>query len=415
MDLAERKSIEPLLDGLQEFKSSRRKWAPTTCVVASSDEDRLCRNLSASPGALMVRRVLEHIGCDEDLPFRWKLDHKLVQNLILSEYIPGMLPETTGLVRGSTQAGHMPVATYFKGLWRNGFVIKSSRGSTSERAAVLESGETMLETSPQATILLESGDTKREAVPLATVLNLYDGTPESELFIIQEKIQTIREFKVHTIGRSVIRTLTFCTFGASPTKPRAEEQAHVESFVEEALEKLPDGLCDNLLCAWDIGINASRGHYIFEINYAGNYPRCRSGIQCNGSPYNDQLDVRSNHPLCRPGFQCSGMLQQYHRNIAYFLAFVSEEYKVTFEFAHTLTPMTSLQASWAVQIKGVKRWARLLRVCNEILELWRDTNLIDPLDNLSLRETIYANRSGLSDRVYMEYVDWLRKLTDEIR
>src|SRR5258708_27761143 len=119
---------------------------------------------------------------------------------------------------------------------------------------------------------------------------------------------------------------------------------------------------------------------------------CRLGVQCDGSPYIQKLDITQNHPLCRPGFQCSGMLQD-SRNAACLISFVSEAYKVTFEFADTsTTAVTPLQARWAAQMQSVKRWTHLLRASNAIFDLWHETNTIDSVDGTSLRQLVYSNK-----------------------
>lgn len=410
MDITE-DYIRPIRSGLHQFISPSKPPIQAKCVITTTDADRLSKNLSDCPGALMVRRVLEHLQYDENLPFRWKMDHKLIQYLVLANYIPELLPKTTGLIYAYHQANEKPLKQYLTEMWQGGFVVKCSRGSNSERTAVLESSATMLN-SPHATVLMKTG---LPPVPLDRVFTLYDGNPESEAFVVQEKIDFNREFRVHTFDRSIIPSLTVCGFGGTALgRARRDEQVYVETVVEDALKRLPDGLCSNLLSGWDVGMDASGRVHIFEINYTGNFPPCRAGLQCDGSSYDAQLSIRENHPVCRPGFQCSGILHKYHRNIAAFLAYISKTYGTRFEFDDALTPTSALQKSWVTQIEGVKRWTSLLDICGDVAELWQGTNTVCASRDESLRQSVYGNRSEVSDAIYVEFIDSLRRVTDGI-
>src|SRR5579872_753497 len=50
-------------------------------------------------GVVPVRHLFRLFGFDEHHPFQWRLEHKLVQALILEHFCPGAMPATRGLVR----------------------------------------------------------------------------------------------------------------------------------------------------------------------------------------------------------------------------------------------------------------------------------------------------------------------------
>ncbi len=396
-DLTEQNQLQSLLSKMERFQAAPMNTEPTVCSLCPLDVARLTTDLSASMGALLVRRVLEHLAFDEHLPFRWRLDHKLIQTLMLARYLPDLVPACIGLERATLNAGSHSVSAYLRSIWPSGFVVKRTRGYASARSAVLESGST-----PDGPV-----------VPVGFA-GAYDGSLESESFVAQKKIDTVREYRIHTIHRLVLPSLTFATFGTTGSLLNPAERVQVENTVLDALRRLPDGLCSNSICGWDIGISRDGFHYIFEINYSGHYPACKVLHQCNGEPYDDKLSLLGNHPVCAPGFQCSGMLQN-ERSSALLLRFVADTYHVSFVFNHSSSSVTSEEAQWIAQLKGAERWFRLSRVLEEMYQLWSEADVADAVGEISLRERISLNGGEWTDRLYINHLRWLKTVADEIR
>jgi hypothetical protein len=373
---AEVLSVRRILDDLRCYKRTGQQSLHTTCVFTPSDAHRLGDNLRDGLSCLMIRRVIEHLAENENLPFRWMLDHKLILNLILHEFLPALTPLTIGLARAYLDAGSVPLADYLDTLFPSGYVVKSCRGAGSKRQDVLQSAATTL-----------------PMISREDVLNAYTGKPESELFLVQAKIVTKREYRIHTIGRSIIPTLTRRTFGPRNEAISVVERMDIEQFTRQAFRFLPDGLCSDLVCGWDIGVDYYYQFHIFEINFSGN------------------------HPVFRPGFQCSNYFQSRDQgplNIAGLLHFVSEMYNVRFEFELT-SPVGELETKMFEQIYRVSRWTRLFQVADEVFDLWKDSDTCALVGDTSLQSLIRENRAGNLDRKYVNCLEVLMKITEELR
>ena len=326
--------------------------------------------------AFLVRRVLEHLQMDESLPFFFRVDHKLVQSVLLQYFAPSASLRIMGLAEAMKHSGHNSVPDYLQELFPNGFVVKDAYGYNSGRNTVLESAGTV-----------------QERIEYAA--SHYYGSADTELWFAQERFCAVREYRVHTLGKDVIPSLTYRTYGSVSKLGEIERDA-VGSFVNSVIISLPSPLIAASLCGWDIGVDSTGNFKIFEINYTGL------------------------HPFHEPGFHCTAYLQGYidaSLNQARLIHFVQQRYNVTFEIvvSPTNNPVETDAASFLYQVKG---WLQLMTITDTIDSLWQSSykdahsfncvhGVIEPL-----RGVIFANAAGPTERRYCEYLDWLRKLTE---
>src|SRR5437764_714794 len=90
------------------FQVPRKTRTPNAFATFSAGEaldliDGLYRSATAKPGwnghlrYLPARHLYRILAFDETHPFRWRLEHKLVQALVLDHFCPGSVPVTCGL------------------------------------------------------------------------------------------------------------------------------------------------------------------------------------------------------------------------------------------------------------------------------------------------------------------------------
>src|SRR5579859_7933056 len=56
----------------------------------------LLNGLGGGTRAVLVRQFLQALGLDEHSHVDWRMEHKLVQALVLNTYLPGLVPVTRG-------------------------------------------------------------------------------------------------------------------------------------------------------------------------------------------------------------------------------------------------------------------------------------------------------------------------------
>ena len=370
--------IDSIVQSLECYEG-RESTIDHVCRLSPADAPRLLKDMRAYDRSFIVRRVLEHLQMDESLAFRFRVDHKLIQGMLLQTFAPSASLAVMGLAEAIRQAPDDDVDAFLMDHFPQGYVIKDTYGYNSGRAAVLDS---------RASLPLREHEAR----------NHYHAKAEEELFFVQERFEAIREYRVHSLGRDVIPTLTYRTEGSVTLMGELERRA-ANSFVLEMLRSLPAGLVEQSLCAWDIGLSLDNRFKIFEINYTGV------------------------HPVYEKGFHCSGNLQSYldgTLNMARLLHFVQHRYNTSFMLAVEPTN-NPLEADAASTIYGVDRWLQLLEITDGILSLWNDSyNASHSVNDVfgqidSIRGLVYTNAGGPMERRYCEYLDWLKRMTDDLR
>jgi hypothetical protein len=218
----------------------------------------LAEGLPGNRRALPVRQLLRALGFDEARHLQWRVEHKLVQALILRSWAPDLVPVTCGL--GSLARVHGPrgVRQFLDDDFRDGYILKAALGDSSGESEI-----------PDYDVLgaLESG----EAPPACRITD--------ETFVAQQRIAIAMEYRVHSLEDDVVEDLTFRRYdgGSIPG-----ERDGPNAFVTSVLRRLPDGLVGGSLLAWDIASQPSGEYKIVEVNFSGFHPVFKRGFHCSG-------------------------------------------------------------------------------------------------------------------------------------
>jgi len=210
--------------------------------------------------ALPIRQLSAALGFDENRVFAWRLDHKLVQALILNHYVPGAVPVTCGFRRFAGNDRGEAVAARAAAAFDGKYVIKAVLGHS-------------------------SGEQGRFDIPPAIfgeTAHFNGGGPVpigEEPFILQERIPIEKEYRVHSIENDVVEDMTFHRFG---TGNIPGERDLPNAFVQNLLDRLPAGIVNGSLLGWDIAVTAAGEFRVIEVNFSGNHPVHLSGFHCSG-------------------------------------------------------------------------------------------------------------------------------------
>lgn len=372
-------SVRSIIDAITDYTPKSTPTPSDVCHCSPSDACRLLKDMRALDPAFVVRRVLEHLQIDESSPFQFRVDHKLIQGILLERFVPTSALRVIGLADATTKAGRGSVNSFLEMKFPLGFVVKNVYGYASGRNVVLNSHKSL-------------------EAHTEVALGEYRGQADTELYFVQERFTTVREYRVHSIREAVIPTLTFCTYGSQNAMGELERST-VNAFVASTIKAMPQALVEDSLCGWDIGVCESGEYKVFEINYSGL------------------------HPVFEPGFHCSGYWQgetDGTLNIARLLHFVTHSSGVNFSIS--LSPaFNPLEADAASVLYQVERWLWLLTMADKVYEMWRgsyqETHSVNDTNGRieSIRSLIYANAAGPTERRYCEYLDWLKKMTDDLR
>src|SRR5260370_10411071 len=118
--------------GSEGGAAPRRRPALTKdLVLPLSKAVPLIEGLAGSSRALLIRQLFQVFGFNERRPALWRLEHKLVQALVLNQLCPGVVPATSGLDFQFRQAGGSKFREHLEHRFPSGFVIKETLGDTS--------------------------------------------------------------------------------------------------------------------------------------------------------------------------------------------------------------------------------------------------------------------------------------------
>jgi hypothetical protein len=222
---------------------------------------------------VLVRQLFNALRLDEHRPFRWRLEHKLVQALILDTYLPGMAPVTRGLSRLVSDYGVEGLRSKLDELFPKGYFVKRALSDSSGDKGATGDIEEALQTLP------------------ADVPSI-----AGEEWIVQERIPIDVEFRVHSLQDRIVDDLTFrrYTRGDIPGERHAPNR-----FVQSLLDRLPAGIVAGTLCGWDV-VRTPQGKFrIIEANFAGFHPVYRPGFQVSGYFVNLDWGAKSTAQLMR--------------------------------------------------------------------------------------------------------------------
>jgi hypothetical protein len=220
---------------------------------------KLVEGLAGTTRALIVRQLLRALGFDEYRHIQWRLEHKLIQALVLTRWVPELVPITWGLDAVKARHGATGLRDYLSHQFPNGYVLKSALGDSSGESWNPDNEEPLL---------------SAPGFPAASARALLE-----ERHIVQERIPIATEYRVHSLEEDVIEDLTFRRYegGSIPLEREAPN-----GFVTSVLRRLPDAIVGGSLLAWDVVLQPSGEFTIIEVNFSGFHPEFKRGFHCSG-------------------------------------------------------------------------------------------------------------------------------------
>ena len=216
-----------------------------------------------NPGALLVRQLFHALRFDEKRVTRWRLEHKLVQALVLQHYCPGVVPVTRGLWRSLAGCTRERALHEFDAILRDAVIVKPAVGEAS--------GE--MHQSDQRRRALRQLDAIQHQVPCPDAL-------ADETFVVQERLRIRDEYRVHSFEDRVIPALTYPRY--SHTRLTRREARTPAAFVQTVLDRLPPGLVRETMYGWDVVIDDGGTWRVLEANPAGYHEVYKPGFHCSG-------------------------------------------------------------------------------------------------------------------------------------
>lgn len=142
----------------------------------------LLSTLSCNPCGLIGRQLCKEFGFDQPRALKWRLEHKLIQAIILNRYLPkGAVPETIGAAQWALKEGlRCGLRKRLVDVQASGVVIKRTLGYAS--------GE-------------YGGDLTEETLDYLSAVSK-GKTPVrlcQERYVPQTKVAIVREVRVHSI------------------------------------------------------------------------------------------------------------------------------------------------------------------------------------------------------------------------
>ena len=250
--------ISRAIDGCRAPRRKRRIVSPLDLSLRAAVP--LFDGLGGGTRAVLVRQFLRDLGFDECSHLEWRLEHKLVQALVLHSYLPDAVPVTRGFA--AALFGQVPdnVRPFLNSEFPRGYVIKAALGDSS--------GE-----SPNG-----AGTVAIQRNPQEGALRLPEQLIDEE-YVIQEQICIAQEYRIHSLEDLVIEDLTFHRYGGGSIPG---ERNAPNAFVQSALHLLPDAMVGGSLLAWDVALTPDGGFAIVEVNFSGFHPVYKRGFHCSG-------------------------------------------------------------------------------------------------------------------------------------
>lgn len=265
-----------LMEEIDSYAGARRitDGARSICL-ALSDGIALRDGIWGSFPVVFIRHLCRTLGFDENRIFKWRLEHKLVQALVLNGYAPGCVPVTRGLDRFRRDALTDDLRAALEAGFPSGFYLKPALGDSSGDCDVPDKTEQVLNAC--------KGSSAADA--------LLD-----EEFLAQERVAIETEYRVHTFEDRVVEDLTFHRYGKGDIPG---ERDAPNTFVQSILDRLPNGIVAGTVCGWDIARTPQSTLTVIEVNFSGFHPIHNRGFQCSGWFHDQQWGALSAARLVR--------------------------------------------------------------------------------------------------------------------
>jgi hypothetical protein len=269
----------------------RRPALTKDLVLPLSEAVPLIEGLAGSSRALLIRQLFQVFGFNERRPALWRLEHKLVQALVLNQLCPGVVPATSGLDFEFRQAGGSEFRQHLAHRFPSGFIIKETLGDSSgDRAGADLAGPVL------GTIDAGQSGITRNAAELAP-----PGCESlaAERYVVQQQVDIKDEYRVHSLEDRVILNLTTRRYGDGTVLCERDAPA---AFVQGLLDRLPDGFIGGTLLGWDVARRRDGSFCVIEVNFSGYHLVHRPGFHCSGY-FHDPFSGRGNTArlLCHVG------------------------------------------------------------------------------------------------------------------
>jgi hypothetical protein len=256
------RQVAEITKGIDCFIVPRRRTPGIGRLTIDLSQAELLRN-NLCEGSFFIRQMYQALNFNEDQPFNWRLEHKLVQFLVLNRYCPDSVPVTRGLGLQTQYWGPEAIRRKLSEEFPGGFWIKEALGCSSRENGKSDRTEEVLGR-------IESGDLAFDAP--ASVLD--------ETWIVQEKIPIAVEYRVHSLEDQVLDDLTFWRYKNGD--PPLEEARHLNTYVQSILDRMPAAVVANSLCGWDIALTEQGSFIVVEVNFSGFHPVRPRGFHCSG-------------------------------------------------------------------------------------------------------------------------------------
>lgn len=278
--------IARLIREIEAWRDDGAAPSVGSTVVIRASESQAYAEVADSGRAPFVRHLYAAVGGDEHRLFRWRLEHKLVQALVLGHYAPDAMLPARGFASLAAEHGKKELRRALRRSYRgSGFIIKPTLGDCSG-----EEGR--------------SNATKEAFAALATrkVPVRRKVAPSDERWLVQEMLHIAHEYRVHSFDRYVIPELTFHRYRADANIARGTNE-----FVQSILDRLPEGIVCRSFFAWDMARDLYKRRSVIEVNLTGMHPVFRSGFQTSGHLQNEETGAWATAALIRHIEQCLGI------------------------------------------------------------------------------------------------------------
>jgi hypothetical protein len=249
-----------LIAKIEGVSPPRQSPNPGEIVLRLSQAAPVLIGMRSTFRALPIRQLSAALGFSENRVFEWRLDHKLVQALVLNHYLPGAIPVTCGLRRFAGHERGEAIASRAALEFDGRYVIKAVLGHSSG----------------------EKGNFDISPSIFGEAAHFNGGGPirtSDETFIIQQRIAIQKEYRVHSIETDVVEDMTFHRFG---TGNIPGERDSPNAFVQGLLNGLPAGIVNGSLLGWDVALTEPGEFQVVEVNFSGCHPVHLPGFHCSG-------------------------------------------------------------------------------------------------------------------------------------
>lgn len=258
----ETNQVAPVIREIEACSIARRRnFSEPVLRLAMSKALPLLDGLAGNNRALVIRQLLQIFGFDEHRHLRWRLEHKLVQALILNHYCDCEVPITQGL-HSYLLSDPPRVRRLLHDEFPGGFYIKQALSDSTGEREIVDRTHILL-------TRIESG----EISP-----NGCDGVL-GEQFVVQERVPMIKEYRVHSIEDQIIEDCTFRRYGRGNIPG---ERDAPNAYVQGILARLPNGMVGGSLFGWDVGLTEDGRFRVIEANPSGFHPVYKPGFHCSG-------------------------------------------------------------------------------------------------------------------------------------